>query len=384
MKSKKLIAMIIFVLGFMGGQLIAAEIVGYSIYPNIENPHPYSKAHKDTGVWSETICQSGAAWLKVHFSNFHLKDDEYVDLIDKNGFVMVRIKGIDVADEKKSRFKVIKNDHKKVSFWGPSIAGDVLRIELHMEKDTRKGWGFTIDEVGVGIKPFPEDELAWIECVCGTDDRENIVCYSGQGEYFARGQAVGRMLYQKNGYWYKGNGFLCACDYRSTFLTHSSLIDSQSVVNTLEVQFEYQYPYCNGTGRISSYTHSGDQYIWSDSTKKYCVLTLKDSPQDYYQSLEPLNREPEVNEDIYLIQHPSGDPKQIGFGVVSNTTGYGGLSFYHYIDTDSNGTWGAPILVDDSSNMDKVLGFDDDGNCPNKAVKMTAIYSEVKHYLGCN
>lgn len=386
-----MIFMVIVMLVFLSGQLAAEEIVGKSMFPNIETPHPYPGAMEgNTLVWSETIYQGGAGWLKVHFSNFRLNDDDYVDLIDMYGVVAARIKGSDVSGKKRSRFKVKKNDDQKVSFWAPLIAGETLKIELHRDTNRRKGWGFTIDEVGVGfdtIETYPEDNLARILSICGTNNLQHIYCYYGY-EPYDRGQAVGRMIFKRHGVWCKGNGFLLSCDNTSTFLTSAYLVWSQAVVDSLEVQFGYQYPNCNGTGAITSTTYFGDELLALSPVKKYSLVSLTDNPEESFTPLEPLNREPVLYEDIYLVQHPDGDPKKIGFGNVNSTTNQWEKYFYHYIDTPYLGSRGSAILTDDGDDevLDKVLGFDDGdaGDCPNQAVKMKSIYNEIKQYNGCN
>jgi hypothetical protein len=112
---------------------------------------------------------------------------------------------------------------------------------------------------------------------------------------------------------------------------------------------------------------------------------LKDEPQEDFIPLEPLNRGPYSDECIYLVQHPDGDPKMISFGNVSSTGGTGSY-FYHYADTPNKGSLGSPILTDDGNDniLDKVLGFDNGGGCPNQAIKISKIYAIVENYCGCD
>lgn len=390
MEKKSVIFMIIVVLVLLCGQLTAEEVVGESIFPKIETPHPYPKASIDTLVWSETIYQSGAGWLKVHFSDFRLNDDDYVDLIDMYGFVAVRIKGSDVSGEKRSRFHVKKNGNQRVGFWAPRVVGEILKIELHRDTNRDKDWGFTIDEVGVGFEPvplpFPGENLAKVFSICGTNNLQHIACYSGY-EPYDRGQAVGRTTFKRHGNWYRGNGFLLSCDDTSTFLTSAYHVWSQDVVDTLEVEFGYDRPNCDGTGSIDDTTYFGDELLALSPSKKYSLVSLEDNPEEDFTPLEPLDRDPVLYEDIYLVQHPDGDPKKIGFGNVSYIYTWDKY-FFHYVDTPYLGSRGSPILTDDGNDnvLDKVLGFDDGdaGSCPNQAVKMKTIYNEIKNYCGCD
>ncbi|MCU0289542.1 MAG: hypothetical protein MUF15_24500 [Acidobacteria bacterium] len=386
MKSKNLIIIIVVLIGVLGNQFLGAEqVCGYSIYPGLKIPGPSVNMTRSTVVMSKTIFQSNAKWLKIHFSEFSLNDDSFVDLIGMNGTVVVRIKGSDVSNDTKSRYKVKKISNNKINFWGPALDGDTIRIELHRGTGKHMANEFIIDKVGVGTEPLREmrEEIAMIESICEPIYLQNIACYY-EYEPFDRGQAVGRMYYEKNGCWYRGNGFLCSCNNSSTFLT-SYHIDSQSVVDTLEVQFGYQYANCTGTGPITSTTYFGDDYIRSDSSKHYCVLTLKDNPEEDFSPLEPLSREPQLGEGIYIVEHPCEEPKMIIFGNVSSIGG-SGLYFCNYMDTIYFGSIGSPVLADDFYNLDKVLGFVYGGNCGgfSGAVKMSQIYAEVKEYIGCN
>lgn len=389
MMSKRLIVMIILVFVFFSGQFLEAQSpCGYSYYPGIETPHPYGKVKKGEIIWSDIIYQGGASWIKIHFTDFYLDDDDYVDLIDKNGAVVVRIKGSDVSNDASSIYKVIPTGKKKVSFWAPAVDGDMLSVELKRGASKYKGkkWGFTIDEVGVGWESLFEEE-AVIEWICWPYDLQDIECYNGE-EPYDRGQAAGRTYFRINGAWYHGNGFLISCNKTNHFLTVSENIFHQHIVNTLEVQFDYQYTTCEGsTLKTPRTTYFGDDLVDFNDEYKYCLLTLKGDPQSNVTPLKPHSRDPKSEESIYLVQHPRGIPKKIGFGNVSDT-GDTSMYFYHYIDTSPYplGSKGAPILSYDEKNNgnDKVLGFDYGGNCPNRAVKIFKICDNIKTYIGCD
>lgn len=390
MNSKRLIVMIILMFVFFSTQFLEAQYpCGYSYYPGIETPHPYDKGTKSEIIWSNIIYQIGASWIKIHFTDFHLDDDDYVDLIDKNGAVVVRIKGSDVSNDASSIYKVIPTGKKKVSFWAPAVDGDMLKVELKQGAGKRKGkkWGFKIDEVGVGVIPFKE-EVAVVETICGTNNLQNIWCYYGHDPYDS-GQAVGRMHYKVNGTWYFANGFLISVCDTIHFFTCSDLVFHQQIVNTLSVQFGYQYTVCSGTSSITSTTYFGNQLVDTEPDYKYSLISLKNNPENDFEPLQLHSREPTLNENIYLIQHPNEDPKMIGFGNVSDTgsTEHFDWFFYHYIDTPYLTSMGSPILNDDGNDevLDKVLGFvydDSGGLCANRARKMSKIYSIISNY-GC-
>lgn len=380
---KNLIPMVIIFLVFISTPLAAEEWCGDTIYPNVETPHPYPGAPEGTMVWSHTLQQTGAAWLKLHFSNFRLNDEDYVELVDMYGNVMEVIMGGDV-DVEKGRFKVNKPEDEgkfrvegrmRVSFWGPAIDGDEVTVRLYRGSDKRKGWGFTIDEVGIGAAPISEEPA--IESICGSNDLVNIKCKSSF--YQNLGLAVGRMLYQKSGSWYVCTGFLCSCN-SSHFLTNEHCISSQTHVNTLQVRFKYRYTTCSGSTLDSYSTYYGDDFVKDSTTLDYCLLTLTGSPQSTFGYLKLINGNPVQGEDIYIIQHPGGNPQKFASGTVYSTSSRGGYDFSYYVDTEG-GSSGSPVFAEYE---DEVLGLHHYGGCPNSAVKMNYIYEYITGYLGCN
>jgi len=376
-----LLVSLLFKVEFLKAQIIC----GYSIYPWIETPHPYAIGGPHAPVvWSTTIYEPGATWLKVHFSFFDLNDEDYVDLKDLDGNLIERIKGIDVRWNKTSRFKVRENPDGTVSLWGPSIDRDKISIELHSISSKLAAWGFVIDEIGIGFLPI--EEKIDILSICGGDDRVDIACYKGTIKY-TRAEAVGRMLFKKLGDWVYCTGFLVSCTGTNHFLTNQHCIDSQNEVDTLDVRFHYQKKECGGYELDEYQTFYGDQYIKSHFTYDFCLLTLKNNPQNTYGFLAPLKREPLYWESIYIPQHPGGRPKEISLGNINNASvpsprdGTPNTDFNYYCDTEE-GSSGSPVIA--SSYQHQAIGIHHWGDCPNEAVKMSKIYPLIKNDIGCN
>lgn len=253
--------MIIVVLAFFCGQLTAEEVVGVSIFPSIELPNPYlmDETYNKT-VWSTTIRQSGASWIKIHFSKFRLNRHDYLDMIDMKGKVIERIRMVDVAKKHHSKFNVKNNKDRTFSFWGPAIDGNRVKVVLHRKSNKKTGWGFTIDEVGVGIESIFDN---------GVPNRERIID--------SVNKPFGRMLYRKGATWYTCNGIL-SDDRVNHFLPSTHCINSRDVVDTLEVRFYINYPVENKSYTVY-YTYYGDDYIDDYSTYDCGLLTLKNNLQ---------------------------------------------------------------------------------------------------------
>jgi V8-like Glu-specific endopeptidase len=378
--SKNLIVTIIIVVFVLTVPSYAKQWIGESMYTKIDTPHPYPKADPGKMVWSETIHQMGAVWLKPHFSNFKLADEDYVELVDMYGTVVLTIKGSDV-EAGMNKFKVIENLNGRVDFWGPAIDGNELTIKLYRNSDSKKGWGFTIDEVGIGAVPIEgdlnQDRLSGTESICGSDDKVSIACVASY--YQTSGRSVGRMSFQSGSSWYVCTGFLVS-SCSSHFLTNEHCITNQSEVNSLNVRFYYRLSTCNGSNASYS-TYYGDDFVKDSTTNDYCLLTLTGSPQSSWGHLVLLSREPYYNEGIYIPQHPGGRRQEISFGSITNTNMRSGLDFGYYADTEG-GSSGSPVMTD-QYDYDKVIGLHHYGGCPNSAVEINQIRSAILSYI-CN
>ena len=263
MKTKIFVSLFVLSLMFFGVQGVNAEtLIGESMALEISTPHPYP------------------GWLKLHFSDFRINDADYVVIRDIFGNEVERFTGSDVMDVENSRFKVSRDETGRVAFWAPIINGPELTIELYRAEDLRKGWGFKIDEVGVGFAPLDgdiDDSVAGIESICGGDDKTSIACAASY--YQNSGRSVGRMHYQKGSSWYVCTGFLVS-SCSSHFLTNEHCITSQANVDTLDVRFYYRLSTCGG-GNASYSTYYGDDFIRDDANNDYCLLTLTGSPQNW-------------------------------------------------------------------------------------------------------
>ncbi len=374
----KKLSLVLLMVVFCGAMMFGEVFCGETMDVDYQTPHPYTGLETDSLVWTQTIHKTGASWLKVHFNNFKLDEGDFVVLYDMYGNPVETIYGGEVKDDVDPRFRVIKKKFKKVSFWGPMIDGDEVRVELHSKSEKNGGHGFGIDEVGYGFFPIerPANDAVSVESICGTDDKEDIKCAATS--YQTTGLAVGRMLYQKRKSWYVCTGFLVS-SCSSHFLTNEHCITSQKEVDTLEVSFKYRYTTCGGGTLDSTVVYYGDDFVTDSRTYDYCLLTLLGTPQTTYGYLDLLNRAASVNEDIYIIQHPGGNPQQIGYGTVYNTTANSGKDVGYYVDTEG-GSSGSPVLAE---NGDGVIALHHYGGCPNSGVKMTNIYNSIIGYI-CN
>jgi len=262
------------------GQLWSEEIVGTSIFPCIETPHPYPQREGDQSlVWSTTIEEPGAAWIKIHFSSFQLNDKDYVILIDEQGRIVEHIEFRDFNGKKKPEFKSQKNYEQTIDFWTLAVDGQKIRVELHRESNKLIGRGFTIDEIGIGSKPIFDRGPGPLYNNDQDTEGDFLNFFEKKGQNFVLSQTIapeqiyGRMLYKKGTTWYTSKGMLVNSS-PNQILPIENCIDSQEVVNTLEVRF-YNH-YFLGNNDYSFYqSFYGDKFVDNYFTNSNGLLTLK-------------------------------------------------------------------------------------------------------------
>jgi hypothetical protein len=321
MKSKNLIFMIIVMCVALSGQLAAEEIVGESIFPNIRTPRFYPKPAKlnsdlgtdkknadvDTLIWSTTIREPGAAWIKIHFSEFRLSPDDFVVLVGTDGRVIDQFSGRDISEKNSSKFKVIESEKNTFSFWGLAVAKDEVIIELYrtLASNNEKDWGFTIDEVGIGCRPVFDRGLGpvyntEVESVvpfipsCHIDPTRGELNY-GANVIDILDSPLGRMLYRRGITWYSCKIFPSAIQ-ENHIVPGEPVVDSQELVDTIEVKF-----YCRYFGEDDNFsvcfTYCADIFIGNYFSSDYNTFTIKNN----HRWLSPIFNDVNRGENLDLL-----------------------------------------------------------------------------------
>lgn len=278
-----MIVMIISVFVLFRGQLSAEEVAGTSIFTQIETPHPYPQAEKNqTLVWSTTIDQPNATWIKIHFSNFQLNDKDFVNLIDDKGRIIEHIQLENIKEKHKAYLKSKENVAPMINFWASAVDGQKIKIELHRGSNAPLiARGFTIDEIGIGTKPIYEKGLEPIANDNPDIEGDFINFLVNKSQNFKLNQAItpeqisGRMLYKKGSTWYTSKGILLNSN-SNQFLPNENCIDSQDVVNNLEVRF-YSHYYQDNTDCPAYQSFHGDRLIDNYSSNNHGLISLKKS-----------------------------------------------------------------------------------------------------------
>jgi hypothetical protein len=130
----------------------------------------------------------------------------------------------------------------------------------------------------------------------------------------------------------------------------------------------------------------GDQVIATDQRLDYTLFSVRS-----FRSIARFGyllvdtRAPKAGQELYVPQHPSGDPTKIAIGsgseldgncavVDPSYRGYAdGTDLSYYCDT-AGGSSGSPVLSRDTN---AVIGLHHFGGCPNSGVRMDLIYDQV-------
>ena len=170
---------------------------------------------------------------------------------------------------------------------------------------------------GSGANPWDKN-AQWDELEDGTNGQQDL------------GRRIGRMVYQTSNETTDAagecSGFLIA---PSLFMTAGHCVDpagtgfatADANCQAMEIQFNYQEVSnaMPATGDMPRFDCL-DVLDWQlDANGDYAVIQLDGQPGEDFGYLELDFRAPAVNEDITVIQHPSGVPKKVHTGDVLTT-----------------------------------------------------------------
>jgi hypothetical protein len=102
------------------------------------------------------------------------------------------------------------------------------------------------------------------------------------------------MYYQKGTTWYLCTGSLISEE--NHFLSNEHCVNSQAIVDTLQVRFNYQYTTCDGSTLAAYDTYYGDAFLVSHYNYDCSLMTLSGDPQATYGYLDLDPRDMVLNE----------------------------------------------------------------------------------------
>lgn len=274
-------------------------------------------------VWQRTIRRVGADYLRIHFTGLSNPEAESFRLrvLDSRGAVVLDRGPESVSDG---------------DFWTPVIYGSEALIQIHASPPPEK-LTLVVKEVA-----YQKSGGGWRSLI-GPDQREQIFKYADDEDITRASRAVAKLSFVKDGLPYVCTGFMIAAD---KLMTNHHCVASQEVCGSTVAIFGYQYDEAGVLNHGTQY--ECDEVVSKDSILDYSILRLRGAPGSLWGELELSTGEPQQDQQVYIVQHPAGEPKQISrvdcrvSMAVADGLGQG-TDAAHVCDT-LGGSSGSPVL----------------------------------------
>ncbi|MCY1142675.1 trypsin-like peptidase domain-containing protein [Actinoplanes sp. Pm04-4] len=316
----------------------------------------------------ETFKYPGASYVKLHFGKMALAPGDYVTVSDADGTESYRYDAGEPGDR-----------------WAMSVTGDTAVLEVHRSSAGEgDDLGVNVDRVARGFSRTeqgrqPEKQLnppgrtGREESVCGADTSSDAACYkSSDPVAYTKSKAIARLLI---------NGTELCTGWRigpqNRMLTNNHCFTTTAQAYNTEVWFNYQCAQCGGYDVYQPTKVWGSKVLATDKTYDYTLFSVdKFASVQKYGYLNLDTKRPAKNQELYVPQHPAGEPTRIagslgekaGNCAVANP-GYDGYApgsdVAYYCDTEG-GSSGSPVI---SRATNKVVALHHFGGCPNSGVR---------------
>ncbi len=352
-----------------------------------ETPHPYPLGtDARPAVWTDRILSPGATFIRVQFTGFHLAAGDRVTVASPDGRQVWTYTG-----------RGPRGDGNFLAF---AVDGDTAIVTVHGGR--RSGYGYRVSGVGHGtvrLNPTPE-------VVCGTDGREDVACHINDAGFSTAQSPVSRLLYQSGAFLYVCTGWLVDGSNANTLVTNNHCISTQTETNTLQATFNFQFTTCGGGTLAQTSTYAGGTLLKTNNVDRrgskegldYTLLTLQGNPEATWGELVATARTVSAGEQIWFIQHPGGNEKEVGFfedaagttlcrvDDVNQTYGRSAVGSQTAYGCDSEGgSSGSPIVDPASGEVIALHHFGGVGSnpCLNSGTSMSSICADAGTLLNC-
>lgn len=351
-----------------------------------ETPHPYPLGtDARPAVWTERVISPGAAFVRVHFTRFHLAEGDYVTVSSPDGAQVWTYAG--------------RGPHGHGDIWAFAIDGEEAVVTLHGGRG--QGFGYVIDAVGHGTVPFePAPEV-----VCGTDGREDVACHLPEVD--AAQRPVARLLFASQGSLFACTGWMVDGSNANTLMTNNHCIATQTETESLEARFNFQRTTCGGATNAAVSNYVGNTLLTTNSVDvkgrkggglDYTLLTLQGTPEADWGEVVATTVPAQVGDLIWFIQHPGGGVKRIGYfedaaqttrckvDLTDQTYGRSAAGSQMAYGCDSEGgSSGSPIIDPATGRAVGLHHFGGVNNnpCLNSATEMAEICADAGPLLNC-
>jgi PKD repeat protein len=386
-----LLVLVVLLAFTVGSPSLYAKVkVGEEVLKKSQTSHPY-EGGKGV-VWERTFYWPDAGYIAIHFSEFSLASNDYVEISSPDGRFSYVYKGKGKWVKEKGQ-----KDPKQISvFWATHIPGDTATVKL-VSQNKKGGHGFVVDkwvhgyEKGYIEAVLADMEEAQIEAICSTDDKEWAKCYEGT-EMYNESKAVCRLLIGGSS---ACTGWLLGSE--GHVMTNNHCISTQTDAGNTDYEFMAEGATCATScaswgacpGTVES---SAGTLIKTNSSLDYTLILLPSNITSTYGYMQLRDSLPTIGERIYIPQHPGAWGKQLA--VVSDTDGpyakiyslneppcIGGPGDIGYYADTAGGSSGSPVLAFDDH---LVVSLHHCANCPNRGLPIPNIISDLGADLPAN
>ncbi|KAG1688133.1 hypothetical protein DVH05_004003 [Phytophthora capsici] len=328
-----------------------------------------------------TINNSLAEFVSIHFSNFNLPKDDYIQIRAAN------------ASDQETMVLKYSGHNTSGEFYSTALQTKYVIVELFTENtdpnvgaqpvNTSLCLGFTADNYRFLAQPA-NNALAGQEEVCGADESQQAVCYSSYTDAFKAAGAVARLLIHKSKGSFFCTGWLVGSE--GHLITNNHCISEQAHASNTEFEFNAQGSTCStncnkgmacgGKVRARSAT-----LIYASPALDYALVKLPVNLASEYGFLRLRRTGSLLSERIYIPQHPAGWGKRIamktdnGWGKVTslNTNGCSREQVAYMLDTQG-GSSGSPVIAWTDN---AVVALHHCGGCPNTAINSNKLVNDM-------
>ncbi len=383
MKLFRLILLFLVVVCIQINVLAEGMIIGEHLFERtLETPHPYppSPDGKPTLVWSELYEYPDANYLVFEFSKFDLAPGDWVEVRHPWGEHVHIYEG--------QGFK-----NKGGDFITKAVLGSEAVIELYSTNTSHDHYGYRIERVSRG---FSEKELLMMypddRAICGADDKRDAKCYeTSHPEVYEKSKAVARLLMDGSALC---TAWLVSCENHvltNSHCSNSGDFDSQAKLDRMEFQFMYQRPQCGSGTATVEYSFLGGTFLENDHYIDYTLIQApaNENPAETYGWLNIDDRLADIDEQMFIVGHPGGRPKEISLESTHSQDQSGICEVYsvdepacisgasvqeigYFCDTEG-GSSGSPVL---SLNTLKAIALHHCANCPNRGVRIQDVWNK--------
>lgn len=333
-----------------------------------------------------------AAYIKVDFGKLQLAPGAELSVSNADGSEIYRYS----SDKRDGyTYDVEAGQDGLSSFAAMSISGPVAIVRLQPGL-TSSRTGSSVQVTGY-YEGYPEAVLAQLDqqellgstesgrSICGVDDKRDVACYGTTTLPYSKHRPIARLLIGGRSLctgWRVGSG--------DRMLTNNHCFTTSAQAAGTEVWFNYQRTTCGGTTNATTTKVTGKSVLRTDYTLDYTLYTINNpSTVSSFGYLSLDVRAPVTNEEIFIVQHPGGKPKQIGSISdrdtgntcrinIASTSGNGTATDAGYYCDTEGGSSGSPVLARSSG---KVIALHHLGGCVNKGVRIDRIWPQIQGYF---